>query len=84
MKQSNVLFLLPLFALVFLRISEPKNCVMARKYRIFHNSFNAKTRNLNIRIIQATALTDYWKVFNLCVSYYVVVECLHFENTENV
>jgi hypothetical protein len=68
MKQSNVLFLLALFALVFLRISKPKNCVMARKYRIFHNSFNTTTRNLNMRIIQTTALADYWKVFNLCVS----------------
>jgi hypothetical protein len=51
MKQDNVLYSLALFALVFLRISKPKNCVMARQYRIFHNSFNPATRNLHVRII---------------------------------
>jgi len=51
MKQDNILYLLALFALVFLRISKPKNCVMARQYRIFHNSFNTTVRNLNMTII---------------------------------
>jgi len=58
MKQDNVLYLLALFALVFLRISKPKNCVMARQYRIFHNSFSSTIRNLNMIFIQAAALTD--------------------------
>ena len=59
MKQDNVLYLLALFALVFFfRISKPKNGVTARKYRIFPNCFNTTTRNLNMRITQAAALTD--------------------------